>query len=307
MRIAVVGAGGVGGYFGARLAKAGCDVTFVARGAHLAAMRDKGLRVLSEGGDIHLDSPKLVDSPEHLPPVDLVIVAVKLWDTEQVATALRPVAEQGAAVVSFQNGVAKDEILARYLPEGSILGGSSFISAFIESPGVVRHVGALQRLVFGEYNGQRSARVEDFLDACVRAGINAEIHDEVRRQVWEKFVFLVGLSGATSAIRQTIGPVRENPRSRAFLHDLMRETVAVGRARGINLAENYADDRLAFCDTLPPGMTSSMHNDLERGNRLEVAWLSGGVADYGRELGVPTPRNQAVADILAIYAQGTKR
>lgn len=307
MRIAVVGAGGVGGYFGARLAKAGCDVTFVARGAHLAAMRDKGLRVLSEGGDIHLDSPKLVDSPEHLPPVDLVIVAVKLWDTEQVAAALRPVAERGAAVVSFQNGVAKDEILARYLPEGSILGGSSFISAFIESPGVVRHVGALQRLVFGEYNGQRSARVEDFLDACVRAGINAEIHDEVRRQVWEKFVFLVGLSGATSAIRQTIGPVRENPRSRAFLHDLMRETVAVGRARGINLAENYADDRLAFCDTLPPGMTSSMHNDLERGNRLEVAWLSGGVADYGRELGVPTPRNQAVADILAIYAQGTKR
>ncbi|MFA9439120.1 ketopantoate reductase family protein [Uliginosibacterium sp. sgz301328] len=307
MKIAVVGAGGVGGYFGARLAKAGCDVTFVARGAHLAAMRDKGLRILSEGGDIHLDSPKLVERPEQLSPVDLVIVAVKLWDTEQVAASLRSVAEQGAAVISFQNGVAKDEILAKHLPAESILGGSSFISAFIESPGVVRHVGALQRLVFGEYNGQRSARVEDFLDACQRAGINAEIHDDVRRQVWEKFVFLVGLSGATSAIRQTIGPVRENPRSRAFLHDLMRETVAVGRARGINLAENYADDRLAFCDTLPAGMTSSMHNDLERGNRLEVAWLSGGVADYGRELGVQTPRNQAVADILAIYAQGTRR
>ncbi|MFT4173984.1 MAG: 2-dehydropantoate 2-reductase [Rhodocyclaceae bacterium] len=307
MRIAVVGAGGVGGFFGARLAAAGYDVTFVARGAHLAAMQAKGLRVLSQLGDMHIEKPQLVDSPTKLGTVDLVIVAVKLWDTEQLARDLAPVVARGAAVVSFQNGVAKDEILASALPKEALIGGCSYISAFIEEPGVVRHNGALQRLLFGEYDGQASARVQAFLEACQKAGINAEISTDIQRQIWEKFVFLVGLSGSTTSIRQRIGAVRENPRSRVFLHDLMREVVAVGRARGVALDETFADDRLSFCDTLPADMTSSMHNDLERGNRLEVAWLSGGVADYGAALGVATPRNRAVADILDIYAPGKPR
>jgi 2-dehydropantoate 2-reductase len=304
MRIAVVGAGGVGGFFGARLAASGCDVTFVARGAHLAAMQAKGLRILSALGDVHIEKPQLVDSPAKLGEVDLVIVAVKLWDTEQLAHDLKDVVARGAAVVSFQNGVAKDDILAQVLPKASIIGGCSYISAFIEEPGVVRHNGTLQRLVFGEYDGQRSARVQAFLEACQKAGINAEISSDIQRQIWEKFVFLVGLSGSTTAIRQRIGAVRENPRSRAFLHELMREVVAVGQAKGVALDAAFADDRLKFCDTLSADMTSSMHNDLERGNRLEVPWLSGGVADYGAALGVDTPRNRAVADILDIYAPG---
>jgi 2-dehydropantoate 2-reductase len=162
----------------------------------------------------------------------------------------------------------------------------------------------MQRLILGEYDGQRSQRAERLLEALVRAGLQAEISDDIRRTIWEKYVFLVGLSGTTATMRSTIGPIRSNPRSRAFLRELLEETVAVGRAHGVRLPESYADDRLAFLDTVPPEMTSSMHHDLERGNRLEVAWLSGGIVQLGEEVGVPTPANRAVWDILALHAEG---
>ncbi|GAA3354811.1 2-dehydropantoate 2-reductase [Streptomyces antimycoticus] len=304
MRIAVIGAGGVGGYFGARLAAAGDDVTLVARGRHLAAIREKGLTVRSPLGELRVPSEAVVPAISDLESPDLVMVAVKLWDTEDVARQLAPLAEGGAAVVSFQNGVQKDTVLRRHLPAGSVLGGAGYISAFIEEPGVVVHNGTLQRLVFGEYDRTESPRARDFLDRAVAAGIDAEISADIERTIWEKFVFLVGLSGTTSAVRQPIGVVRGDPGSRALLREVMHEVVAVGRAKGVALDPGFADDRLAFCDTLPAAMTSSMHNDLQHGNRLELGWLSGAVADLGAELGVATPRNRAIADILSPYALG---
>jgi 2-dehydropantoate 2-reductase len=305
MKIAVLGAGGVGGYFGAKLATAGHDVTFVARGKHLDAMRRNGLRIVSPLGDITVQAPQAADDVAKLDEVDLVLIAVKLWDTERAAESLKSVVAKDTAVLSFQNGVHKDEILARYLPKESILGGVCYIAAVISEPGVVTHSGSMQKLTFGEYDGRRSERVETFHAACQDAGITAEISNDIRRAIWEKFVFLVGLSGTTASIRKEIGPIRDNPRTRAFLLDVMREAVAVGRAKGVDLPPDFAEDRLAFCDTIPATMTSSMHHDLGRGNRLELPWLSGGVAGFGHELGIPTPKNDAIVDILELYAPGS--
>ena len=304
MKIAILGAGGVGGYFGGRLAAAGNDVTFIARGAHLDAIRRQGLRLLSPLGEIHVPKVKAVETIAEAGAVDLVLVGVKLWDTEAIAPSLRPLAERGAAILSLQNGVQKDEIFRRHVPSQAIMGGVCYIAALIEAPGIIRHNGTMQRLVFGEYGGARSARGEAFLEACTGAGIDAELSGEIERLIWEKFVFLVGLSGTTALLRQPIGPIRENAESRALLLETMREVVAVGRARGVPLPPDFAENRLAFCDTIPAAMTSSMHGDLDRGNRLELPWLSGGVVEMGAAVGVPTPANKKIADALAPFVQG---
>ncbi|MBW0107460.1 2-dehydropantoate 2-reductase [Pseudonocardia sp. KRD-182] len=307
MRIAVMGAGGVGGYFGGRLAAGGHDVAFVARGAQLQALRGGGLRIESPLGDLHLPQVTVTNDPAELEPVDLVLFGVKLWDTETAAEQLRPLLREGTAVVSFQNGVASDEVLGRVLGPEHVVGGICYIAATIAEPGLIRHSGSLQKLVFGEYDGTPSARVTAFRDACRESGIDVEISDRIEQAIWEKFVFLVGLSGTTSMTRTPIGPIREHPRSRAFLHDLMNEVVAVARAQGVDLPKEYADDRLAFVDGVPETMTSSMHHDLERGSRLEVQWLSGDVVERGTAVGVATPANRAVADLLAVHADGASR
>ena len=304
MRIAMMGAGGIGGYFGAKLALAGADVRFIARGSHLAALREHGLTVESDQGAITLPSVKASEDPLAFGPVDLVVVGVKLWDTEGAARSVLPLVQGGAAAVSFQNGVRKDAILRDALGPQAVLGGVSYIAASIARPGVIRHVGAMQKLVFGEFGGAASARTQGLLDACLAAGIDAQISPDIGRATWEKFVFLAGLSGATTAMRSQIGPIRENPRARAFLLGLMREVVAVGRASGVALAEDFAENRLAFCDTLPAQMTSSMHGDLDRGNRLELPFLGGDVVAMGEGLGVPTPLNRAVLDILSLHQDG---
>jgi len=304
MRIAVMGTGGVGGYFGARLALGGCDVSFIARGRHLDAIRGHGLKVESPLGDMHLATPRATDDPADIGPVDLVLFVVKLWDTETAAKAVAPLIGPETAVVSLQNGVRKDDILRNVLGERAVMGGACYIAAQIAQPGVIRHSGTMQKLVFGEYDGKRSMRAEAFLDACRQAGVEAEISADIRRTIWEKFVFLVGLSGLTTTIRKPIGPIRSNPRTRALLHDAMREVVAVGRAQGVQLAADFADNRLAFSDGLPATMTSSMHNDLERGNRLEVDGLSGEVVELGGAAGVPTPVNRVIYDILVLHAAG---
>ena len=305
MRIAVMGTGGVGGYFGARLAHGGHDVAFIARGRQLAALRSNGLRVRSPLGDLHLPEVIATDDPASLAPVDLVLFGVKLWDTEQAAEQIKPLIGPDTAVVSFQNGVVKDTILRRVLGAEHVLGGVCYIAATIAEPGVIEHSGDLQKLVFGEYDGGVSPRVEAFRAACADGGIDVEISPDIERTIWQKFVFLVALSGATSLARTPIGPIRANPKSRAWLRDVLDEVVQVARAQGVDLPEDYAEDRLAFVDTVSPAMTSSMHHDLERGNRLEVAWLSGDVADRGKALGVPTPANRTIADVLAIHANGT--
>ncbi|HEY4457636.1 MAG TPA: ketopantoate reductase family protein [Pseudonocardiaceae bacterium] len=304
MRIAVMGTGGVGGYFGARLAAGGHDVAFIARGRQLDALRSGGLRVRSPLGDLHLPEVVATDDPGALEPVDLVLFGVKLWDTETAAAQIKPLLGPDTAVVSFQNGVVKDDILRAALGREHVLGGVCYIEASIAEPGVIEHSSNLQKLVFGEYDGTVSARVEAFRAACAESGIDVEISPDIERTIWQKFVFLVGLSGATSLARSPIGPIREHPKARAWLRDVLDEVVQVARAQSVDLPADYADDRLAFVDTVPATMTSSMHRDLERGNRLEVAWLSGDVADRGAKHGVPTPANRTIADVLAIYANG---
>jgi 2-dehydropantoate 2-reductase len=304
MRIAVIGAGGVGGYFGGRLAQAGADVTLVARGAHRAAIAAEGLRLVSPQGDAVVPLA-VVDDPAAIGPVDVAIVAVKLWDTAAALARIGPLLGPDTAVMSLQNGVGKDDALRVAVGAEHVVGGLCYVAAVIERPGVIRQTGSMQRIVVAEYGGRESARLEPFVAACRAAGIDAALAPDIERALWEKFVFLTGLSGATCAIRQPVGVIRAEPRARALLEALFRETVAVGRARGVNLDPDYAADRLAFCDALPPATTSSMHGDLERGNRLELPWLQGALAELGRAANVPTPATDFVLDVLAVYAGGT--
>jgi 2-dehydropantoate 2-reductase len=194
----------------------------------------------------------------------------------------------------------------KVLPKPSVMGGVSYISVAIQEPGVIRHFGPIQNLVFGEFDGSRTQRAVNLLSACESAHIGARISNEIEREIWKKFVFLVGLSATTATIRQPIGVIRSNAQTRGFLLDVMRETVNVGRASGVTLAADYADRRLEFCDTLPAEMTASMYQDLHRGNRLELPWLSGAVAELGEQMGIAVPRNRAVSDILALYVTGHK-
>jgi 2-dehydropantoate 2-reductase len=305
MKIAVMGSGGLGGYFGARLAAGGSDVTFIARGAHLAAMQERGLSV--EGPEpIHIAKVSAVSDPAAVGTADVVIFAVKLWDTDDALRLIAPMVGPHTTLISFQNGVLKDDDLRRAYDPAQIMGGVGYVATTIERPGVIRQTGPMQRLIFGEFDGTRSSRAEALLDACLKGGINAEISPDIRRDIWQKYVFLVGLSGTTTTMRLPIGPIRSNPQTRAFLLDIMREVVAVGRAHGVNLDADYAEQRLAFADGVAHDMTSSMHHDLERGNRLEVRWLSGGVVSLGEHVGVPTPLNRAIATILALHADGRR-
>ena len=305
MRIAIMGSGGLGGYFGARLALGGADVVFIARGAHLAAMKEHGLSV--EGPEpLHVPQVDAVQDPREAGPCDFVVFGVKLWDTEEALQLIRPIVGPRTTIISFQNGVLKDEYLRAAYDPAQIMGGVGYVATTIDRPGVIRQTGPMQRLVFGEFDGTRSQRGEALLEACRRGGINAELSSDIRRDIWQKYVFLVGLSGTTTTMRSTIGPIRANPQTRGFLLDVMREVVAVGRAHGVNLEADYAERRLKFADEVAYDMTSSMHHDLERGNRLEVRWLSGGVVSLGEQVGVPTPLNRAIDDILALYADGRR-
>ena len=202
MKIAVMGSGGVGGFYGGRLARAGAEVTFVARGRHLAAMREQGLLIENEAqGDIHLPKVQVTDDPATIGPVDLVLVGVKLWDLEAAAKTLKPVVGPDTAVLSLQNGVIKDDILRRIFGDKAVMGGVGYVATHIARPGVIRQVGTLQRILFGEYDGSRSARAQALLELALKAGLQAELSTDIRRTLWEKYTFLVGLSGTTATMR----------------------------------------------------------------------------------------------------------
>ncbi len=304
MRIAIIGAGGVGGYFGARLAAAGEQVTFIARGAQLDAMRKDGLRVISPLGDLAVHPVRAESDPATVGPVDLVLVAVKLWDTEAALHAARPLVGSATGVISLQNGVDAVDALTRSFGKAAVLGGVAHIAAVIEQPGVIRHTGTIARLTFGELDGSTSARAATFLAACRRARIEAFLSADIRQAIWEKFVFLVAVSGMTTLIRLGIGPIRSDPVTRAMLGEAMQEVAAVASSTGIVLPDDTVDRLMQFCDSLPPGMVSSMLGDLQRGNRLELEWLAGAVVRMGAELGVSTPVNRAIYGGLKLYADG---
>jgi len=307
MRIAVMGAGGVGGYFGAKLAQAGHDVAFVARGRHLAAMRERGLAVRSALGDVHLPKPAVTDNPATLPPADIVLFAVKLWDTEIAAEAIRPLVAHGGVVVPFQNGVGSVKRISAIVGAERVMGGVAQIAATIAEPGVISHTGTMARLRFGVVLPAQQPAAEALLAACTGAGIDAELVADIRRALWEKFIFLAAFSGLTSVARQPIGVLRADPDLRAALEAAMREAWAVGRAQGIALADDFIAQLMKFADGLPAEMKSSMLNDLVAGNRLEAPWLCGAVARMATAAGVPAPVHSTLYAALKPYCDGASR
>lgn len=304
MKIAIMGSGGVGGYFGGRLAQAGEDVTFIARGKHLEAIREQGLRIASPLGDHTVRPARATDDPAAIGPVDYVLFSVKMWDTEAAAEAIQPIVGPDTVVVSIQNGVDNEEKLARILGADQVAGGVAYIFASIAEPGLIRHNGQVARLVVGELDGKVTPRLEALRAVGARAGFGVEVSTDIRRTLWTKFLGNCASNGLTSVTRTPIGPVRDDPDLRALCVAVLQEVAAVGRAQGVHLPAETIDSVLAGMDRLPADSRTSTETDLARGNRLEVAGLNGHVVELGRRLGIPTPVNQFIYAVLKPHAGG---
>lgn len=304
MKIAVMGAGAIGCYFGARLVAAGEEVHFIARGTYLKGMRDKGLKILSPHGDLYLERVNATDDPKAVGPVDMVLFCVKLWDTDQAAEQIKPMLRADTGVYSFQNGIYAEGRLSELLGAQHVIGGYAATPATVVEPGVVRQFGEWCTLGFGELNNKRTARVEAFLAACQRAKIDSHIEDDIEAALWTKFIFITTHSGATSLCRSTEGPIRSDPWGRQLLIGLSNEATAVARAKGINIPANNSEHVLEQIDALPPDAQGSMYTDLQRGVRLELEWLTGLMVRLGQEVGVPTPSHRAVMMGINLHAKG---
>jgi 2-dehydropantoate 2-reductase len=304
MRIAIMGSGGVGGYFGARLAAAGYDVTFIARGTHLDAMRTRGLRVRSPKGDLQLPNVQATDDPRSVGPVDIVLFAVKMYSSEDAARAITPMMGTNTGVVGLQNGVESMDILTRVVGRPHVVGGVAYIASVISEPGLIVHT-AMDQLIFGEPDGTRSPRVTALHEACIKSGFNATVSERIDVDIWAKFARLSVFSGLTAVTRLPIGPLREDPELYAMVLAAAKEAIHVGEAKGIRFPQTLMDEITTMLNGLPPNAKSSMLEDLERGKPLELPWLSGAVVRLGREVNIPTPIHQFVAAVLKPYVKGT--
>ena len=299
MRIAVIGAGGVGGYFGGKLADGGADVTFIVRGATLEAMRTKGLRVDSIKGDFVIEHPNATDDPVSVGPVDAIFVTVKAWQLGDVAAQIKPMLGDDTMVIPLENGIDAPEQLAAILGSQHVLGGLCGIVSFIAEPGHIRHVGADPFVMFGELDNRRTPRVEALRDACLRAGVQADIPSDIHHALWSKFVFIAPMSGIGAATRVPIGVWRAMPEPRDLAIKAIREIVDVARARGVDLGGDAAIDRtLARFDGLPPESTSSLQRDIIDGKPSELDAQLGAVVRLGRETNIPTPVCETLLGLL---------
>jgi 2-dehydropantoate 2-reductase len=306
LRIAIVGAGGVGGYFGGRLAAAGNDVRFIARGAHLEALRTRGLIIRSFKGDLHLPRVTATDDPAAIGPVDIALFTVKLYDAESAARLLKPLIGPETAVIPLQNGVDGTDIVSRAVGRQHTAGGTVYVAAVIDEPGVIRHT-ALEHLIFGELDGARTPRLERLLDSCGSAGVQATLSGNVQVDIWTKFVRLSVFSGMTAVTRCPIGPIVADPELFEMVKAAARETMSVARAHGIPVPDSVIDDIDRAYRALPPHMKSSMLEDLERGRPLELPWLSGAVVRLARQVGVDTPIHRFIAAVLNPRVHGAAR
>ena len=306
MKIAVIGAGGVGGYFGGRLAAKGEDVTFVARGAHLAALRTNGLTINSPDGDVVVSRVQATDDTRTIGPVDVVLFAVKLYDMESALQMLPPLIAADTIVVPLQNGVAAVDLLTSAVGAGHAAGGTCYVSAVIDRPGVIRHT-AMGRLLFGPIQGPPPAALERLQRACQGAGFDGVLSDRIVVDIWTKFTRLAAFSGVTSVTRSPLGLIVSDPDLRALLVDALTESFAVARASGVPLDAAIVPQVVAAWDAMPAGTKSSMLEDLERGNRLELPFLSGTVARLGASLGVATPTHRFIATVLKPYVNGRRQ
>jgi 2-dehydropantoate 2-reductase len=306
MKIAIFGSGGVGGYFGGKLAASGEDVTFLARGAHLAAMQHEGLHITSPLGDVHLPKVQATDRPQAVGPVDVVLFTVKLYDVDASAATLAPLIGPNTVVITLQNGVDAMDRVAKHVGPDHVAGGAAYIVVVIDKPGHLRHTGG-QNLVFGERDGRRSDRLVAFESAGQRAGFGAKASSEMETDLWIKFVRLSAWSGMTAVTRSSMGVLRSDPALFEMMMKATDEAVAVGRARGVNLPPDIVESTRAMIPNFPDSSKSSMLEDLERGRRLELPWLSGAVVRIGREVGVPTPIHQFITTVLTPFVNGVPK
>ena len=304
MRIAIIGTGGVGGYFGARLSEAGENVTFVARGQNLNAMKRSGLKVFSSLGNAHLRKVQCTDNTADIGPVDIVIITVKLWATADAIQAAESLLSDKTGIISFQNGIIAEQQIQAAYPEGHAMGGVANIAALIEEPGVIRHNGNMASLIFGELDNKPSERVEDLLSSCQAAGIDAAIPVDINRAIWEKYIRLVTMSAMTTLCRMPIGPIREDVDTRYLLTQILSEIIEIAKAKNIQFDDTVINDQLSIIDGYPPSMVASMCGDLRRGHRLELPWFSGTISDLGKELNIPTPTNSFVYSALKLFENG---
>jgi len=304
MKIAIFGSGGVGGYFGGKLAAAGEDVTFLARGAHLAAMQSEGLHITSPNGDVHLSKVQATDRPQAVGPVDVVLFTVKLYDVESSAATLAPMIGPDTVVITLQNGVDAMDMVAKHVGADHVAGGAAYIVVVIDRPGHLRHTTA-QQLVFGERDGRRSDRLVSFEQAGIRAGFQAQASTDVQAALWTKFVRLATWSGMTTVTRSAMGVIRDTPATYEMMMAAIDEVIAVGKAKGVNFPADLMEGTIKLIKNFPANSKSSMLEDIERGRRLELPWLSGAVVRIGKEAGVPTPIHQFITTVLTPFVNGS--
>ncbi len=304
MKIGVMGTGGIGGYYGALLARAGHEVFCVARGEHLKAIQEKGLQVESVPGSFTV-RPRATADPAAIGPVDLILFGVKTYDTHEAAQAMRPMVGEHTAILTLQNGVESAERIAAAVGPGHVLPGAAFIFSGIEAPGLIRQTAGPRKIVFGELDGARSPRAEAVLAACRGAEIVAELTDQMVRVLWEKWAYICAQGGLTALTRLPLGEIRACDETWALYRGVIEEIVAVAGARRVPLAPGVVEVLLDQARKLEPHVTSSMHNDLVAGRRLEIEALNGTVVRYGREAVVPTPLNLAIYASLKPYEGGT--
>ena len=304
MRVAVMAAGAVGGYFGGRMAAAGHDVAFIARGAHRDAIRRGGLKIESPFGNLHLKEVNVTDDPKQVGPVDLVLFAVKLWDTETAGQQMRPFIGPNTRVITLQNGVDSVERLAPIVGDDTTIGGTTYVVTTVTSPGAIRHTGTMAKILCGRLDRRPDAALAGYVEQMKAANIDIMLTNHMLLDLWKKFVVLSGTSGITASTRQPLGVIRDDEDLRAFFYKLMQETIAVGRAAGVEFAPDFPAELDRLVAAFPPMMKASMANDLDAGNRLEIDWLAGKVVAMGRKYGIPTPAQEAVYAILKPYRMG---
>jgi len=290
MKIAVFGTGAVGGYFGGRLAETGADVTFVARGAHLAAIRSNGLRVDSVEGDFHLRNLKATDSPAEAGPVDVVLVATKAWQVPEAAVAIRPMVGEGTVVIGLQNGVEAADQLASALGRERVAGGSCAIVSMIEGPGHIKHAGASPRIVFGDLDRKPNERLEQLREAFrATRGVRSVLADDIHVEIWRKFLFIAPVSGVGAVTRAPLGVCRSLPESRAMIAEAMEEIRALALAHEVQLPDNATEVALSFLDGLPAESTASMQRDIMEGRPSELESQNGAAVRLGAGKNLATP------------------
>ena len=307
MKIAVMGTGGVGGVFGAKFAQAGENITFIARGAHLEAIKKNGLTILGDEDEVNIKEIQATDDPESIGPVDFIIFAVKLWDTQSAATVCKPMLGPETVLIPFQNGISATETIATVIGKSHTGRGISRVSASIQAPGMIRRIGSYGSLAFAEASGTTSKRMEAFLDICNRVGIDAKIPNDIFQTLWQKYIFLVTVSGMTTAARQPMRSLITGSEGLTTAINCMTEVAEVGRAAGVNLPIDTVEKLVDSIKKMPSTMKASQAIDLEHGRRLEAPWLTGNVCKMGRQYGIPTPANDTLYSVIQPYIMGSAR